>query len=247
MKANLNEFIKYLEEQVGQPYLWGGQHTMLTPENYKEVIKKRESNLIHREAAIHYCTSLFNAGALVLFAYDCSGLGMFYLQNYSHVLPHDMSANSMMKLCEMTSVPKKGYWVFRVSDGRATHIGYMVSDTEVIHAKGRAYGVVKERYKSSYWHRVGITSCVEFEPAPEYIFTRNLKYGDSGDDVVELKKLLIEHGFSKGITVNTKNSVNFRSATRRNVKNYQKSVKLKADGIAGHDTIISLGGVWLGD
>ena len=251
MRASETEFIKYLEEQVGQPYVWGGQHLMLTPENYKEVIKKRETNLVYRETAIQYCTNLFNAGASVLYAYDCSGLGMFYLQNYTHVLPHDYNANGMMGLCTMVDKPKKGYWVFRVkSDGKASHIGYMVSDTEVIHAKGRAYGVVRERYKSSYWHRCGIPSCIEFDPEPTpepYIFTRILKYGCTGEDVVELKRLLIAHGFDKGISTDTKNSPNFRSATRRNVKNYQKSVGLKVDGIAGHDTIISLGGVWLGE
>ena len=26
----IKEFIEYLKEQVGQPYLWGGQHTKLT-------------------------------------------------------------------------------------------------------------------------------------------------------------------------------------------------------------------------
>ena len=38
----LNEFIKYLTEQIGQPYLWGGQHTKLTTDNYVEIIHKRE-------------------------------------------------------------------------------------------------------------------------------------------------------------------------------------------------------------
>ena len=33
----LNDFIEYLKEQLGQPYLWGGQHTKLTPENYISV------------------------------------------------------------------------------------------------------------------------------------------------------------------------------------------------------------------
>ena len=39
----VDEFIAYLKEQVGQPYVWGGQHTRLTPENYVEVIEKREA------------------------------------------------------------------------------------------------------------------------------------------------------------------------------------------------------------
>ena len=33
----LSEFILYLLEQIKEPYLWGGQHTKLTPLNYKAV------------------------------------------------------------------------------------------------------------------------------------------------------------------------------------------------------------------
>lgn len=29
----LKEFNDYLTDQIGQPYVWGGQHTKLTPEN----------------------------------------------------------------------------------------------------------------------------------------------------------------------------------------------------------------------
>lgn len=86
------------------------------------------------------------------------------------------------------------------------------------------------------------------EPEPgAYVFTRLLKYGCVGEDVIELKELLIAHGFSKGITVDTASSKRFGSATKRRVKEFQKSVNIKVDGIAGHDTIIALGGVWLGE
>ena len=38
----LNEFIAYLNEQIAQPYLWGGQHTRLTPDTYEAIIHNRE-------------------------------------------------------------------------------------------------------------------------------------------------------------------------------------------------------------
>lgn len=169
--GDLAEFIDYLVEQIGQPYLWGGQHTKLTPSNYVSVITDKESDTTNRKNAIAYCKKKFDAGATVLYAYDCSGLGMYYLQNETHTYSHDMSANGMMGECERADEPKRGYWVFRLNDGRATHIGYMVSDTEVIHAKGRKFGVTKEKYKKSYWHCVGIPKCIDFEepepPTPE--------------------------------------------------------------------------------
>ena len=43
MEHTVSAFIEYLKEQVGQPYLWGGQHTRLTPENYVRVIERKEA------------------------------------------------------------------------------------------------------------------------------------------------------------------------------------------------------------
>lgn len=164
-KIKLSEFNKYLIEQVGQPYIYGAQHLKLTESDYISIITRKESDPTYRASAIAFCKKLFDSGATVLYAYDCSGLGMYYLQNVKKVYSHDMSANGMMGQCELTeSEPKRGYWVFRTdANGKATHIGYMVSDTEVVHAKGRAYGVVREKYKASYWHRVGKPKCVEWD------------------------------------------------------------------------------------
>lgn len=87
----------------------------------------------------------------------------------------------------------------------------------------------------------------EPEPGPSgYVFTRLLKYGCVGEDVVELKRLLIARGYDKGITVDTKNSPRFASSTRRNVKNFQRAAGIQADGIAGPVTITELGGDWDG-
>lgn len=160
----LTEFILYLESQIGEPYVWGGQHTKLTPSNYIEVITKHEKNEENRVNAIAYCKKKFDDGATELFAYDCSGLGMYWLQNLKHIFKSDMSANSMMAQCDIVSEPKKGYWLFRLNDGKATHIGYMVSDTEVIHAAGRKLGVIKVAYSKSFWHRIGKPKCFDFEP-----------------------------------------------------------------------------------
>lgn len=79
-----------------------------------------------------------------------------------------------------------------------------------------------------------------------YVFTRLLKYGSKGEDVIELKKLLIAHGHDTGITIDTAASVNFGSSTRKMVKAYQSENNLTVDGIAGQNTITALGGVWRG-
>lgn len=168
-QGNLSDFIIYLNNQIGQPYVWGGQHTRLTPENYVAVITKKEKNATNRANAIAYCKAKFDAGATVLYAYDCSGLGVYWLCDLEHVISSDTTANGLMLLCEDADEPHTGYWTFRVDSetGRATHIGYMVSDDMVVHAKGRAYGVVREHFKPNgrkYWNKVGKPMCFDFDP-----------------------------------------------------------------------------------
>ena len=167
----VTEFNLYLEEQLGEPYVYGGQHLKLTPENYVEVINKKETTPKNAERAIAYCKKKFDAGATVLYAYDCSGLGMYWLQNVKKIYKNDMSANSMMGCCILKdSTPKMGWWVFKCdSGGKATHIGYMVSDTHLIESQGRDVGVVKVKFSKSNWSKWGIPKCFkdEIEPAPE--------------------------------------------------------------------------------
>lgn len=178
----LNEFIEYLNNQIGQVYLWGGEHTKLTPDNYESVIHKHEDGRgkyadgqTYADASIAYCKKLFDHGATVLFGYDCSGLGMYFLHDLKHVYP-DMTADSMMHKCTeliKSEPPEKGWWCFKQdSRGKATHIGYMVSDTELIEAKGRRFGVAKSKWREKDWSIWGIPLVFEDEirnpePQPE--------------------------------------------------------------------------------
>lgn len=177
----LNEFIKYLTEQIGQPYLWGGQHTKLTPDNYVEIIHKREDGrgkyadgTTYAEASIAFCKKKFDQGATVLYAYDCSGLGMYWIQNLQHIW-NDKTADGMMRCCTeliRSEPPERGWWVFKQNDrGKATHIGYMVDNEYLIEAKGRKFGVVKTKWREKDWSIWGIPSIFYDEivnpPQPE--------------------------------------------------------------------------------
>lgn len=160
----LNEFIVYLNEQIGQPYVWGGQHTRLTPENYVRIVEKKETGRggysdgqSYIDAAIDFCKKKFEEGAKVLYAYDCSGLGCYWLCNLKHLYRTDVNANTMMNRCDLKNdLPKKGWWVFRLNGKRASHIGYMIDDKYLIEAKGRKYGVVKTEFKTKDWHCWGV-------------------------------------------------------------------------------------------
>lgn len=168
----LSEFIQYLSEQIGQAYVWGGQHLKLTQENYVSVITKKETTKdgkprgtypdgqTYADAAIEFCKKKFDDGATVLYAYDCSGLGMYWLQNVKHIYDRDANANTLMGRCSgltAMSNPAKGWWVFRQdSNGKATHIGYMVDDEYLVEAKGRRYGVVRTNFRAKDWTIWGI-------------------------------------------------------------------------------------------
>ena len=164
----LNEFIAYLIDQIGQPYLWGGQHTRLTPDNYEAIIHKREDGRgsypdgeTYAEASIEFCRKKFDSGETELFAYDCSGLGMYWIHDLHHIWP-DKTADGMMRNCSdliSSEPPEKGWWVFKQdSRGKATHIGYMIDDKYLVESKGRRYGVVKTKWKESAWSIWGIPS-----------------------------------------------------------------------------------------
>ena len=242
----LNEFIQYLNAQLGQPYVWGGQHTRLRPSDYITIIRQKEEQDRHERNALDFCRNAFINGTKVLYAYDCSGLGMYWLQNLKKLYKHDMNANAMMAECTIVNGhPKKGYWVFRVVGGKANHIGYMIDDNYVIHAKGREYGVIKEAYDAYYWNKIGIPKIFAKEitgrTTSTYIFTRVLKNGCTGEDVKELKKLLIAKGYS-GLNIT---NGNFYANTTKVVKKFQKDNKLTVDGIAGKNTITALGGEWV--
>ena len=164
----LKDFIAYLEEQVANHsiYVWGGQgqDQRTISESW---IRSRETSRANADKAIGFWRKQVAAGyGEALRAFDCSGLGMYYLQNLTGLSGSDMTANGMKGKCTLLdkSALKKGDWVFRVyksgdRKGRAYHIGYVVDDDlKVIEARGRAYGVVKRSLNaggSGYWNRFG--------------------------------------------------------------------------------------------
>ena len=167
----LDAFIEYLKAQIGQPYLWGGQHTKLTPENYVRVIEKKEGDrgkysdgTTYADAVIDFCKKKFENDATVLYGYDCSGLGVYWLCDLKHLYRCDVNANTMMGRCVLKEgPPRRGWWVFKLSGSKATHIGYMIDDENLVEAKGRKYGVCVTKYKAKDWDRCGIPRVFENE------------------------------------------------------------------------------------
>lgn len=182
-KGNVDEFCKYLEEQVANHsgYVLGSQG-QCGSQITEYWIRKMEQNTGGKKVNGKYCsyadlavdfwkTQCAKGYGSVMAEFDCSGLGVYWLLK-NDVIGTDRTANGLYRMCEVTDKPHRGYWVFRLNDeGRATHIGYCISDSEVIHAKGRQDGVVREQIGKigSYWHKVGIPNCMDFsgQPSPK--------------------------------------------------------------------------------
>lgn len=248
---NLNDFIFYLQQQMDNHsvYVWGAQG-QLGPAVNERWIRQMETSEANANRAIAFWRKQVDAGfGDVLRAFDCSGLGMYWLQNVKGMLRYDLSAHGMYNKCIKLTKDRLrvGDFVFKVDKtGRATHIGYVVdTDLNVIEAKGRDAGVVKFPLTGNTWNAYGRppfwTEAEVAECEGRFIFTRVLRWGCKGDDVCELKKLLAANGFTG---LNPKNR-NYFGSTRSKVKAFQKTNGLTIDGKAGPKTIATLGGYYM--
>lgn len=185
-------------------------------------------------------------------ACDCQGV----LDAYLHC---DINANMNYKdWCtdkgKCSSINRKyviGEAVFNGSDRNKTHVGWVCGfmpdgDVLVMEERGLQYGFVITQMSERPWKYRGLMTkkfSYETDPVTNYIFRRSLKYGLSGDDVKELKKLLIAKGYGEaGWAAITATNQNFLGATSAIVRTYQEDNGLEVDGIAGPATIGSLGG-----
>jgi len=247
----LDEFIAYLEEQVKNHsiYIWGGQGQQY-PVLTEEWIRKKESGADLTRALATFKRAVDAGYEKLCRAFDCSGLGMYWLYNLKKIFKSDKTAHGMMGECTLIqkSHLKKGDWVFRTyksgaKKGRAYHVGFIVDDDlNVIEARGRAYGVQKRALNatSGYWNTFGRPDCfadeidTEEEQMEHASFNRNLKRGMRGDDVRELQRLLNEAGDNIAV------DGDFGRKTEEAVRVFQSRAGLKVDGIAGKNTSAAL-------
>ena len=247
--SRLEAFIRYLEEQVANHsvYVWGAQGQKNLTEAW---IRKRETSTENANRAVSFWKKQVSAGyGEVLRAFDCSGLGMYYLQNLTGILQRDTTADGLYSRCRR--IEKKelqtGDFVFKVNaEGKATHIGYVVDrDLNVIEAQGRAYGVVKRPFSKGKWQAYGRPPFwieeeqkIREDNAEPFVFHRELKHGCQGEDVCALKRLLVKAGFTELDVTNQ----NYFGNTKRAVRAFQQRVGFLADGVADKKTILALGG-----
>lgn len=232
----VNKFLAYLQSHVGDAYVWGAQGECITTmKDFAKWVKKRETSTKNYNRAMAF---IKKADKEPLYAFDCSGLGIyFFLEN--NLIASDTTAAGLYKKCKKINRGdlEPGDLVFYHNGIKISHVGYVGKNGKIYEAKGRDDGVVCRDINASgkyYWNRYG-----RFEALHQtgFTFTRLLKYGCVGEDVKELKKALEAKGYG-GLTLT---NGNFYGSTRTVVKQFQKDNGLTVDGIAGKKTYAALG------
>ena len=178
----LEEFIAYLEDETarGSIYVLGaqGQRAPFSEAWLREREHGDETN-INRDKALLEKRVKEGYKLTDIGAFDCSGLGMYWLQNVKKLYPGDLNANGMKGKCAKIARDKvrRGDWVFVVNGGgRATHIGFALDPDTAIECRGRDYGVVKTSVSLRPWNWFGRPELFRYE-IEGYTVTRELKKG----------------------------------------------------------------------
>ena len=153
--SRISKFIDWLTAQLGSIYVWGGQGEVAT----EAFIDKHETSKENAKRAKALLSARKAAGMKEVKAYDCSGLIVCYFLDKKYI-SSDMTAAGLYGKCAKINRKsiKTGDLVFRYNGKSIHHVGVYVGNGNVIHAKGRDYGVVREGIDangSDYWNRFG--------------------------------------------------------------------------------------------
>lgn len=239
-------------------YVWGAEgqnlNAMANPEKWiisQETTGDAETRARNVVRDMARYTKLKNKGIDPILCFDCSGFVYWTMKPFNLVTGRRSAAGYYAQTEHKTRGQlRAGDLLFVWNGQKICHVGIYAGNDRAIHCKGRDTGVIEEALSRHGWNRYGRVNGMYDDEPPQpvppgtYVFTRALRYGDKGEDVTELKKLLISHGYSAGITVDTASSVVFGAQTRSRVREYQRDHILKVDGIAGKQTITSLGGIY---
>lgn len=205
----LNEFIKAAQTEVDNHsiYVWGGSGQLCCDVTEAWIRQKEahNSNGKHADDAVKAWEEV-EAGPYrdVARCFDCSGYVSWCLDK-AGAFKGRTNCDGLFARCTEIYTPEDGCLLFRVSPTNKndeTHVG-IYFDGKQYHAKGRAYGVVCEPYKESYWQKIAWFKAMEHdepEPQPETptpTYQKVLVKGKSvwvrDSDSTKGKKLFVAH------------------------------------------------------
>lgn len=162
------ELVNFAEKAASEKwgYVWGGGGEIYTKENAEKLYKMYGTEKYNKTYYMTTQMKLWGEKRVV----DCSG----FIQAFRGM---DDTADGLYSKCIEKGGIKSfnnhtGYLVFCVSNGKANHVGIVVSNSYVIHSIDSNTGVIKEKLSSSKknWTHYGKAHFID------YIFDAPLKY-----------------------------------------------------------------------
>lgn len=226
---------KFAKTMLGTPYIYGAKNQIVTQSMVNSWTRMYPS--VFTPAYLKKIKTKKLVGKRCC---DCSGLlyaysGKLYgtAQMYS-IATKRMSIKDWKKFPIGTSVWKEG------------HTGIYIGNGYVIECKGIDYGCVKTKISDTAWTHGLLMPYIEYGEAADDVIYKvkgsnpytkakpNLKKGSKGVTVKWLQWELVESGYPLDI------DGSFGISTYNALVKFQKSCKIKADGIVGKDTIAKL-------
>lgn len=196
----LSEFLKAAQTEVDNHsiYVWGGSG-QLCCEVTEAWIRQKEKGRMPNEAVKKWEEVMASPYRNVARLFDCSGYVSWCLRQCG-AFNGRTDCDGLFARCTEVCSPTDGTLLFRVNPKNKndeTHVGIYFGGKQY-HAKGRAYGVVCEDYKASYWQRLGWFKALKPDPKPEPTPAGTVKVvGKSvyvrNSDSTKGKKLFIAH------------------------------------------------------
>ena len=148
-KAKIKEFVKFLREQVknNSIYVWGGQGEKTKDLTIGKVLAMENSSVNARRVLNHIANLIEKKYDISNSrCFDCSGLGVYWLLK-NKLISSDTTADGLYRMCKTKGINEieTGDFVFSITNGRATHVGYVVDgeNKKIVEAFGRDVGVVE--------------------------------------------------------------------------------------------------------
>ena len=165
----IQEFLKAAQTEVDNHsiYVWGGSG-QLCCEVTEAWIRQKERGRMPNEAVKAWEEVESGPYRDVARLFDCSGFVSWCL-NKAGAFKNRTNCDGLFARCTEVYTPTDGTLLFRVNPSNPsdeTHVG-IYFDGHQYHAKGRAYGVVCEEFKASYWQKYGWFRALKPDPAPD--------------------------------------------------------------------------------
>ena len=201
----INELLQSAQTEVDNHsiYVWGGSGQLCCDVTEAWIRQKeaRNDNGKHADDAVKAWEEVETGPYRdVARCFDCSGYVSWCL-NKCGAYKGRTNCDGLFARCTEIYTPEDGCLLFRVSPTNKndeTHVGIYFNGKQY-HAKGRAYGVVCEPYKESYWQKIAWFKAMEHdkpEPTPipqNKVLVKGKSVWVRDSDSTKGKKLFVAH------------------------------------------------------